>query len=163
MLLLEQEWRHKPISVTLGVDDGVQLYKCGFQNKLWANEQRFYSQELENTMMYWRDYLLPDGVASFESVQFWKNGWPDDRVPLLIYRNGKHYITSIGFKGPFLFEVTGIAQGDKPTSRKVEYSWKIDLNRCRPGLRLCCADIASGRAVAYFELYDDGWRGVPQS
>lgn len=182
--LLEQEGRHKPISVSLAVDDGARLYKCGFQSNLWANEQGFYDklpQEVASsyyekyfrtqgidgainfhTTMYWRDYLLPDGIASFDGVQFWKNGWPDERVPLLTYRDGKHYITNIAFKGPFVFEVTGITQGDKPTSRKVEYSWKIDWNRRRPGLKLCCSDIGSGKGIAAFELYDDGWRLVSQ-
>jgi hypothetical protein len=154
--MLEQEWREQPLSATFGSPTGLLICGCGVEKKLW--NYRFDTTPAFAIQK--RYYLTPEGRTHFVDVKFSEINSTDMRSLLA----NLEQVTAIVFRGPYIFEVTGIAQGNKPTSRKVEVSWKIDWSNVRSEVKSCFADMGirpSGQVAATFELYDDGWRIVP--
>ena len=138
--LISQSWSHDELShfgVYFHSDD---LIECGVKADLWK------LAEVNERGFTWTTYrLTPKGSKIFFAID--------------LKGSGKgHEIT---FRGPYRLEITNIAPGSDPDTRRVDFRWEIDWDKAPPDLKTCLPKFElSGYEVATFKLSGLNWKFV---
>lgn len=112
--------------------------QCGLQAGLWAREKRYAHIHAMA--------LTDKGERAFTLIN-------------LQLDEGHESEDFVDSKPPLKAHVSAISQGDKPTLRRVSYTWQVRWDKAAPELKACLTEEQTiGAADAIVELYDDGWR-----
>ena len=142
-VLISQRWSRDELNhfaVSFHSDD---LIECGVKADLWK------LVEVTERGYTWTTYqLTPKGSKILFAID--------------LKGSGKgHEIT---IRGPYRFEITNIAPGSDPDTRRVDFRWEIDWDKAPPDLKTCLPKFElSGYEVATFKLSGLDWKFVSYS
>jgi len=141
--LISQRWSRDDLNhfdVTFHSDD---LIECGVKADLWK------LAEVTERGYTWTTYqLTPKGSKILFAID--------------LKGSGKGH--AITFRGPYRLEITNIAPGSDPDSRRVDFRWEIDWDKAPPELKTCLPKFElSGYEVATFKLSGLDWKFVSYS
>jgi len=143
--LILQRWSQHELNhfkVSLHSDT---LIECGVQNDLWKLVEVTDRSGNAWTTQY---QLTDNGNKALMAIDLRESGRGHE----------------IMLKGPYRVEITGIADGAQPTSKKVSLRWDIDWDKASAGLKACVPRFElSGKEEALFEYADNAWRFVSYS
>jgi hypothetical protein len=135
--LISQKWSRNELNHFKVNFHSDTLIACGVQNDLWKRV------EVTERGYVWNAYKLTEkGNKALFSIDLKDSG-------------KGHEIT---VRGPYTFEITGIAPGSQPDTRNVELRWEIDWEKAPAEVKACVPKFElSGHEVALFKLVGPDW------
>lgn len=121
------------------------LIACGLQHDLWKLAELSDRNGVAFTTQY---QLTGTGSQALTAID--------------LNRSGKAH--AIMLKGPYRIEITGIADGNQPTAKKVTFRWDVDWDKAPDGLKACVPRYElTGHEEALFEFDGSAWRFLSYS
>jgi hypothetical protein len=119
-----------------------QEFQCGLRTGLWTYATDFpFHQHVHLTFEGKDAGFVGDHEFSFGDLDH------DD------------YSFTAKLQAQYVDKVTGIADNDTPSTKLVEYTWKLDYPHTKLALKNCFVDGSiHGEDKATFRHFDDGWR-----
>jgi|SRR5579863_2110440 len=136
--VISQRWSRDELNHFTVAFHSDTVVDCGVTNDLWKlteTSERGYT---------WTTYQLTEKGSK---VVF----------AIDLKGSGKGHVITL--RGPYRFEVTGIAPGSQPDTRYVDVQWEIDWSKAPAELKTCVPKFElAGHEVALFKLEGRDWK-----